>query len=635
MISLKGKIREKPEGKEKSVVLKITTAHGTRRLRLRLKGKPMAAAYPSGYAASSGTGRDIYATILQAEGIRTGILSPIGGVPVAEGHAAAVQPSAMTALAGAASVTVKKEEKPPKPLTGIGIPEVSETVETAPAETTDMEQLRTVNIQYPLIPRQPKQGETVYAYANIFFDSKTNEMVYRVVEPVIDGSQKKLIENIKEYVQEKLDISFSQVKKKEAFNHLGQVLNRALKFYKVRDEKTKNIVNYYIFRDFIGLEKLEPLLNDSQIEDISCDGVGIPLFVYHRNPKFGSLRTNVIFENADELDMFVNRLSERCGKVISVAQPLLDAALPDGSRVQATLGSDIARHGSNFTIRMFTEKPLTPVDMIRLGTCDLRTLALFWFLIEHGTSVLVCGGTASGKTSLLNVLSLFIKPQMKIVSIEDTPELRLPHAHWVPEVARTPVAEAGKVDMFELLRESLRQRPDYIIVGEVRGKEAYVLFQQMAVGHSGMATLHADTFEKLLDRLTTAPIKLPTNLLQNIDLIVFIKRVKQDKRYKRRLSSITEVVEYDRDTKTLKRNEIFAWDPKSDKFIVKASSVILKKIADSTTMTEESIREDIRKRAKILQWMVDRNITDYKKTGDIFNLFYTAPEFLLQRIGNI
>ena len=357
--------------------------------------------------------------------------------------------------------------------------------------------------------------------------------------------------------------------------------------------------------------------------------------MYHRDPSLGSLKTNIIMENKDDLDLFVNKLAERCGKVISVAHPLLDGALPDGSRVQATLGSDIARHGSNFTIRMFTEKPLTPTDMIKFGTCDLRMMAFFWFLVEHGASILVCGGTASGKTSLLNVLSLFIKPQLKIVSIEDTPELRLPHSHWVPEVSRTPIAEEGKIDMFELLRESLRQRPDYIIVGEVRGKEAYVLFQQMAVGHPGMSTLHADSFQKLVDRLTTPPISLPSNLLQSLDIVIFIKRIKQDRRYKRRISNVTEITGLEKNTKSLLTNELFSWDPKSDSFTVSRNSMILKKISENTGLAEESIQEDIKKRVKILKWIVSKNIADYKKCSDIFNLFYTAPEFLLQRIEGL
>ncbi|MCX6818588.1 MAG: type II/IV secretion system ATPase subunit, partial [Candidatus Aenigmarchaeota archaeon] len=383
---------------------------------------------------------------------------------------------------------------------GIAIPEMAEPVEKKDISMLLSEEspdLKIVDMKYPLIPQKPRKGEHVFAYAHIFYNKRSNELIYNVIEPEINEIEKKVLADIKEYIQEKLNINFAQIRKKEAFGYITNIFNRALEYFKVKFETSaEEKLKYYVFRDFVGLEMIEPFMKDKQIEDISCDGVNIPLYVYHRDPRFGSLKTNIIFKSADELDLFVNKLSEKCGKSISVARPLLDGTLPEGSRVQATLGSDIARHGSNFTIRMFTEEPLTPTDIIEFGTCDPRMMAYFWILVEHGLSFLVSGSTATGKTSFLNVLSLFIKPQMKIVSVEDTSELRLSHSHWIPEVARTPISETGKVDMFELLKSSLRQRPDYIIVGEVRGSEAYVLFQQMATGHPGLSTIHAENMSK-------------------------------------------------------------------------------------------------------------------------------------------
>ena len=296
------------------------------------------------------------------------------------------------------------------------------------------------------------------------------------------------------------------------------------------------------------------------------------------------------------------------------------------------MGGEIARNGRNFTIRMFSDKPMTPVDIIKYGTCDLRMMAYYWFLVEHGSSILISGGTASGKTSLLNVLSLFIKPQMKIISIEDTSEIRLPHTHWVAEVARTPISEEGKVDMFELLRESLRQRPDYIIVGEVRGKEAYVLFQQMAVGHPGLSTIHAENFTKLVDRMTSPPINLPPNLMQNLDLILFVKRMKQGRKYNRRVFSTVEVVGYDQNIKLPIMNEVISWDAKKDEFNAVGKSALLKKISDATDMGEKEIWTSIEQRAKVIKWLVNKNITDYRKVASVINMFYLSPDFLLSRI---
>lgn len=564
----------------------------------------------------------------EEEAIKTGYIQPTPGPAFLIGKG--IMPEAAFGMQ-MQQATMTEEEMKAVPQEGIDLPDIvtEKTVEPLDIEKED---LSSVDIRYPLIPNEPRHGERVYAYAHIFWDPKEREVIYRVIEPQLGDREKRLLADIKDYIQEKIDIDFTQVKKKEAIDYLLRVFEKALAYFHFDD--AEGTIKYYIFRDFIGLESIEPLLKDRHIEDISCDGANIPIYVYHRSPKLGSLKTNLKFEDKNELDSFVNKLAERTGKVISVAKPLLDGTLPDGSRVQATLGSDIARQGSNFTIRMFTERPLTPTDMIKLGTSDIKMMAYLWYLIEQGRSMLISGGTATGKTSLLNVLSLFIKPQMKIVSIEDTAELRLPHPHWVPEVAREAISEAGgAVDMYELLRESLRQRPDYIIVGEVRGKEAYVLFQQMAVGHPGLSTIHAENVPKLIDRLTTPPISLPANLIQNLDILIFLKRVKRGNTYIRKISTVFEVLGYDRKNNTPIINRIFEWDSKTDKFKTVHSSKLLKKAAEAAGKTDDFIKEEIEKRAKVMRWMHDQNITDYMQIGKILNLFYTNAEILLAKIG--
>ncbi len=221
---------------------------------------------------------------------------------------------------------------------------------------------------------------------------------------------------------------------------------------------------------------------------------------------------------------------------------------------------------------------------------------------------------------------------MKIVSIEDTSELRLPHPHWISEVARTPVSEEGKIDMFELLRESLRQRPDYIIVGEVRGKEAYVLFQQMATGHPGMSTIHADSFSKLFDRLTSPPIELAPNLIENLDVIIFIKRLKRERKYLRRVSDLVEVVGYKKKYGSPLMSELFAWDSKTDSFEIRNKSSILKKFADIANMSSADVKLDLERRAKVLKWIVINNISDYSKIAKIINLYNTSQDFLMEKV---
>ncbi len=484
-------------------------------------------------------------------------------------------------------------------------------------------------LKYSLIPSKPRKDESVFAYANIKWDDTSKRYIYMVVEPKLSPKLEKMLKRIKELLEERLDIDFSKLKKFEAKEYLNKQITELLEYFGFEITKSeKDVLRYYIERDFIGLGKIEPLMQDDQIEDISCDGVGIPIFVFHRDPKIGSVMTNVVFEDGNELDSFIIRMAQLCGKSISVASPLLDGALPDGSRLQATLATDIARRGSNFTIRKFTKNPLTPTHLLNYGTLDVRSLAYLWFVVDYGCSVLVCGGTASGKTTLLNVLSLFIKPDKKIVSIEDTAELRLPHPHWVPTVARTSIAGEGikEVDLFDLLKSSFRQRPDYIIVGEVRGKEAYILFQQMATGHPSLATIHAENITKLMDRLTSPPIDLPPGLIGSLDLIVFLQRMKYKDKFVRRMNEVIEMVRFDPGMHRPVVNTVFKWNSMNDTFENVGKSVMLKKIADRSGLTEREIKEELKRRMIVLAWLKENNILDYRDVHRVFNAYYTDPD---------
>jgi len=294
-------------------------------------------------------------------------------------------------------------------------------------------------------------------------------------------------------------------------------------------------------------------MRDPLIEDISCTGISYPIYIFHRNPLIGEIKTNLQFNSDEELDNFVIKLSVRTGRIVSVANPLLDAALPNGARIQITFGKDISRRGSSFTIRKFTEDPFTPIDLLLYGTVDFNMLAYLWTLVEEGRSLLISGGTATGKTSFLNAISLFIKPEKKIISIEDTAELKLPHPNWLSEVARPGYGpnRYGEVTMFDLLKAALRQRPDYIIVGEVRGEEAYILFQAMATGHAGLGTIHAESFEALMDRLLSPPINLPPSLLEVLDGVVFLKRLRYQGKYVRRVDKIYEILGFNKEKRML------------------------------------------------------------------------------------
>lgn len=497
-----------------------------------------------------------------------------------------------------------------------------------------------LNLTYPLVPKKPAKDERVLAYTKIFWDPKQNRHVYQVVEPQMTELMKDTIEKVKEALEQRLDIEFNQLKKFEALDFLRKQVDDIINYYRIKlTDDDKKVVMYFIERDFIGLERIEPLLRDEQIEDISCDGLDIPIFVFHRNPLLGSVMTNVAFHNADELDSFVMRLSQLAGKSISVANPLLSGSLPDGSRIQAMLATDIARRGSNFTIRKFTEEPLTPIHLLNYGTIDVRTLAYLWMILDYGKSILISGGTATGKTSLLNVLSLFIRPEKKIVSIEDTPELKLPHPHWVPSVARTAITvvenkKIGEIDLFDLLRESLRQRPDYIIVGEVRGREAYVLFQEMAMGHPSLATIHAENMQKLLDRLETPPIELPSGLIQSANVIVFLLSTRYKNRQIRRVGEVLEVVAIDEKGLPV-TNQIFKWNPVNDTFDISNRSVMLKQISDASGLGEQEIGEELKRRMVVLEWMRARGIINYRDVNSVINMYYAFPDRVMASISSV
>ncbi|MCS7123695.1 MAG: type II/IV secretion system ATPase subunit [Candidatus Aenigmarchaeota archaeon] len=514
---------------------------------------------------------------------------------------------------------------------GIRIPEFSKVSFGIKEKVIEEEKVRLV---YPLIPKTQSKDEKIYAYAKIYWDEKNHRYFYEVVEPKLTESQKTLLEKIKYLIEQKLDIDVSRLKKTEAIAFLRKNFEEIVSTYKIRlSSDEKDIFFYYIQRDYVGLGKIEPIIQDDNIEDISCDGVNIPIFVFHRNPKIGSVITNVVFENADELDSFVLRLAQLCGKSVSILNPFLNGSLPDGTRVQATLATDIARRGSNFTLRKFTQKPLTPAHLLTFNTLDVKSLAYLWLAVEYGQSVLVCGGTASGKTSLLNILSMFIKQDKKIVSIEDTAEIKLLHPHWVPHVARTTIAtKEGEVDLFALLKESLRQRPDYIIVGEVRGPEAYVLFQEMATGHPSLATIHAENIQKLIDRLTTPPINLPPTLIQAVDILIFISQTRYREKVVRRITEIFEVIGFDRATNSPIVNLVFKWDALNDKFDNINPSYILRKISEKWGIRESELANELSRRMLVLNWVKEKNIVDYENFHKVILAYYIYPDRLIELI---
>ncbi len=405
-------------------------------------------------------------------------------------------------------------------------------------------------------------------------------------------------------------------------------------------EETYNKLMYYIYRNSIGLNEIEPMIRDYYIEDIECNGDGFPLYIVHR--KYANLRTNVTFQERQQLIDFVEKLSQRAGRYVSYAKPLLDGTLPDGSRVNATYTEDITTRGPTFTIRKFTEEPWTPIHLIMFNTADALSVAYLWFALEHKLNIMTVGETASGKTTFMNAISQFIPPEARICSIEDTRELNLPHINWLPSVTRagfgipTVLGEQyGEITLFDLLRETFRQAPDYVILGETRGKETFVLFQGMASGHPSLATFHAGSVATMVKRLETPPIELPASLIESLDIVAVTTHIKTPEKSFRRMTEMVEIIEVSAGggMEGIKSNKLFEWDPAKDNFKFNGNSVVLKKVNKNTGTPISELEAEVKIRQKLLQKMADQKIAGFKEVAEIINSYYKDKKSVLKRFG--
>ncbi len=457
---------------------------------------------------------------------------------------------------------------------------------------------------------------------------------YQVIEPVLSEREEKAFEIIKKLLMTELSVSLNSIKsKKDAEQKLKKKIKSMIKKYRL-NIPPKNIakINYFAVRDFVNLGKIEPLMRDHMIEEISCDGTNIPIYIWHREHE--SMPTNIIFEKDNELNNFARKMAYICGKHVSMADPIIDASLPNGSRINLTLGHEITKRGSTFTIRRFRADPITVVDLIKFGTMSIDIAAYMWYLAEKRATMLVAGGTASGKTTALNALASFIRPGQKVVSIEDTQELNLPHENWIPAVSRQNFTDTqvSEINQFDLLRAALRQRPDIIIVGETRGREAYTLFQAMATGHGGCSSIHADSIEATLTRLTSSPMDVPKALIANsLDLITLQLKIRVGDKSARRIIQVSEIDGINENTGEIKTHDIFKWNPKTDTHDYMGDSVIFRKIKERDGDTEEKINYELTKRRTALEWMVQNNIRDQKEVSTNIMDYYADPERFYER----
>ncbi len=389
----------------------------------------------------------------------------------------------------------------------------------------------------------------------------------------------------------------------------------------VSSEELKR-VRYHIERDVIDHGIIEPILRDPYLEDIHSVGT-TTVHVVHK--VFGMLGTNVQFENLDALDSYLRNLSERIGRPVSDSRPIVDGALSDGSRINIIYSEDISRGGASFTIRRFSEKPPTMVQLIKWGTFSPQIAAYLWLALEHGMSIFMSGETASGKTTSLNAMLSFIRFDSKIYTAEDTPEVIVPQPVWQRLITREAGPHEAHVELFDLVKSALRSRPDYIVVGEVRGKEGSAAFQAIQTGHAVLTTFHASSIQKMIQRFTGDPINVPIRFMDNLNIALFQEIIYGDGRLMRRCSSVQEILRYSEEKGGVLTREIFTWDPVRDAHHFRGmynSYVLENKIA--AKIGYENVREiyeELFARAKIIKQMVDKNILDYDSVNRIFAIY--------------
>jgi len=451
---------------------------------------------------------------------------------------------------------------------------------------------------------------------------------YHIEEVELTDKEKETLQKLLDIISKEIEPPEKDVDPKTHIEKEAQRLAKKYGYAKKLNPESWPKILYYLQRDLIGFGPIQVIMNDPMIEDLSVNGVGIPLYIWHR--KHESMPTNLTFTDENTLDNLIVKLTHLAQKHISTAFPVLDAMLPGKDRLAATFKREVSPKGGSFTIRRFREEPFSAIDLIELGTLDEKIAAYFWLLIENRMTIAVIGGTGAGKTSTLNALATLVKPAMKIVTVEEIPELNFPHENWVQLVSRESYGlgamKTGEVTLFDLVKTSLRYRPDYIVVGEIRGEEAFVLFQALAVGHGGLTTLHAESLDYAVKRLTSPPMNVAETYIPLINVAAMVERAqlpnpKSDATFGRRLKSVVEVVDYE------EYRTIATWDPINDSFQVNLKdSMLLEKIALRHGITVKDVLKEIDRRALLLH---DLRLKGVRKNVEvakfITNYYLEAP----------
>ncbi len=462
---------------------------------------------------------------------------------------------------------------------------------------------------------------------------------YNVFKQKYSSEEKLLLSELRENL---VDLAISsdeslQVNEDKLLNDIKNFLFAKL----ANNSQNKAISNEYLdnlarklFQDLVGYGEIDPLIRDDNLEEIMVIGIDKPVFVYHR--EYGMMKTNILFKDAGEVMNLIDSIARQINRRIDQESPILDGRLPDGSRVNATI-PPISADGPSMTIRKFKRDPLTIIDLINSKTISVELAAFFWLCFDglgvKSANAIISGGTSSGKTTTLNALSSFINPKERIITIEDTLELQIPHEHVIRMETRPPnVENRGELTMNDLVKNSLRQRPDRIIVGEVRGSEAITLFTALNTGHSGFGTLHSNDARETITRLTNAPMSVPNIMISAIDFIIMQNRIyRSDGVSFRRISEVAEVSGIEEGV--IQLNKIFEWDPQSDTIKnVGITSKTLTEIANVSGNSLNSLYDEIKNREIVLQHMVDQNIRSIRDVSTVLEMYYLDSQKVLNRI---
>ena len=491
----------------------------------------------------------------------------------------------------------------------------------------------------------PKNIESIEKYniipgmvnVEIIWNKDMLESIYVVTEPELEFEESQFLARIEADMEQvirslkTLPDDLSQISiEKIASNYLTGRKS-------VYSLKAIENLKYYIKRDYEGYGPLDAIIRDPMVEDISCNGVGVPIFIEHKI--HGSLKTNIVFETDEQLDSYVVRLAQLCGKEVSMNEPIVDGTFPHGHRIQMTYGKEISSKGSSFTFRLFRETPFTPIELVKYGAATAEVVTYLWFAVENLKSSIIAGVPGVGKTSTINAMLMFAPPNTKIFSIEETREINIFHQNWVATSTRESIYSSGTdsknppIGMFELVRMAMRQRPTYIVLGEIRGRESYSLFQAISTGHTAYSTIHADSMETLINRLESNPLNIPRVLISSLDFVLFNKFIRIGSRSMRKITEIDEIMGIDTESGEILYNRVFNFDYGENRQVYSQYSKLLKEVKESKQMSDADFQKEFDQRKKLIENMVENNINDYERITKVINIFYKDKESAFKLSG--